>query len=120
MSAGEMLRQALHHFRFTNQQRCRDVFFDPQDWSLSDWGVALAGEVGEACNIIKKINRGDFKGEFVEKAYDSLAKERLADELADAFCYLDHVAARAGIDLGEAVVRKFNEVSNKKGSSVKL
>lgn len=27
------------------------------EWSLSDWGVAAAGEMGEALNIIKKLNR---------------------------------------------------------------
>ena len=30
------------------------------DWRLSQWSNALAGEVGESCNIIKKIERGDF------------------------------------------------------------
>ena len=26
-------------------------------WSLSDWVTALTGEVGEAANVIKKLNR---------------------------------------------------------------
>jgi len=113
MRDGEILETALKLFRDVNQRRCRDVFFEPTEWSLSDWGVALAGEVGEACNVVKKIRRNDFgtRGE---------GRDLLADELADVFCYLDHLAARAGIDLGAAVVRKFNEVSDKRGSTVKL
>ena len=27
------------------------------DWALSDWGVAMAGEAGEVCDVIKKLNR---------------------------------------------------------------
>ena len=28
-----------------------------EEWSLSDWAVAMVGEAGEACNQIKKFNR---------------------------------------------------------------
>jgi len=43
-----------------NKARCESATgFNHQisDWSLSDWMTALAGEVGEAANIIKKLNR---------------------------------------------------------------
>ena len=29
------------------------------DWSPMEWGCALAGEVGELCNFLKKMSRGD-------------------------------------------------------------
>jgi NTP pyrophosphatase (non-canonical NTP hydrolase) len=74
-------------------------------WSLADWSNATFGEVGEAANIIKKIRRGDF----------SLAEKRedLAMELADIFIYLDILATKAGINLGEAIKTKFNITSKK-------
>src|SRR5882757_2944807 len=79
-------------------------------WSLSDWATAVAGEVGEACNIIKKLNRirDGVRG---NKASDGELSDKLADEIADAVIYLDLLAARAGIDLGAAVVAKFNRTS---------
>lgn len=86
------------------------------DWSLSDWGVALAGEVGEAMNVIKKIRRkqdGVMAGETKDYA-------DLADELADSMLYLDLVAARAGIDLDKATIKKFNETSRKWGFDERL
>lgn len=88
---------------------------DGSDWKLSAWSNAVCGELGEAANIIKKIERGDFAGVGEEKARAMLAKE-----LADVATYLDLLAFRAGIDLGEAIVEKFNEVSERVGCDVKL
>jgi len=44
----------------------------------------------------------------------------IADEIADAMAYQDLLAARLGIDLGEAFVRKFNAVSARVGSPVRM
>ena len=85
---------------------------DGSDWSLGEWCNALTGEVGEAANIIKKIRRGDV-------TMDE-AKQSLADELADIQTYLDLLAFRAGIDLGAATIAKFNHVSRRVGSSVRI
>lgn len=85
---------------------------DGSDWSLSAWSNAVAGEVGEAANLIKKIERGDM-------TLDQ-ARPKLARELADVLCYLDLLAMRAGVDLGAATIVKFNEVSVRTGSSVRL
>lgn len=81
-----------------------------REWSLSDWMCATAGEVGEAANIVKKVLRGDFT---IDEARPELAKE-----LADVALYLDLVANLAGIDLGKAVLEKFNEVSVRVGSPI--
>lgn len=85
---------------------------DGSDWSLAQWSNAVLGELGESANIIKKIDRGDM----------SLAEARisLAKELADVQTYLDILAFRAGIDLGEATRVKWNEVSERVGCSIKL
>ncbi len=80
------------------------------DWSLSQWSNAVCGELGEAANLIKKIERGDFT---LEEARSDLAKE-----LADVVTYLDILAHRAGVDLGAATREKFNEVSQRVGSTV--
>jgi len=83
---------------------------DGSDWKLSAWSNAVCGELGEAANLIKKIERGDV-------SLDE-ARADLARELADVVTYLDILAFRAGIDLGEATIAKFNEVSKRVGSRV--
>lgn len=85
---------------------------DGSDWLLSQWSNAVLGELGEAANIIKKIERGDFS---LDEARISLAKE-----FADVVAYLDILAHRAGIDLGEATRAKFNEVSVRVGSPIRI
>lgn len=102
--------------REANVRRCNSSVFGGtkdethlQDWTPTDWACAVAGEVGEACNLIKKLRRGD-----------NIPIEEVAKELADVTCYLDLLAARLGIDLGAAVVAKFNEVSARVGSPIRL
>lgn len=85
---------------------------DGSDWALSAWSNATLGELGEAANIIKKIERGDLT---MEEARPALAKE-----LADTLIYLDILAFRAGISLGHATIEKFNEVSTKVGAAIYL
>lgn len=83
---------------------------DGSDWSLAEWCNAVTGELGEAANLIKKVQRGDY-------TLDE-ARQDLADEFADIVTYLDILAMRAGVDLGEAVRNKFNLVSHRVGADV--
>jgi NTP pyrophosphatase (non-canonical NTP hydrolase) len=85
---------------------------DGSDWSLCDWSNAVVGEIGEAANIIKKVRRGDLT---LEEARPALAKE-----FADAVTYLDILAMRAGIDLGEATTQKWDEVSERIGVLLRM
>lgn len=85
---------------------------DGSDWSLGEWMCALTGEVGEAANIIKKIRRGDYSLFNI--------KPQLADEFADIVIYLDLLAFRCGINLGAAVINKFNRSSVKVCSRIRL
>jgi len=101
--------------RAANMSRC--ARWHPRglsEWSLSDWGVATAGEMGEALNVVKKLNR-----ERDEIAGNDLSenelRQQLADELADVAIYLDIMAASEGIDLGRAIADKFNRTSKKVG-----
>jgi len=83
-----------------------------EDWKLSAWSNAVLGELGEAANIIKKIERGDF-------TLDE-ARQILAKEFADVQTYLDILAYKSGIDLGRATVNKFNEVSDRNNTPIHL
>jgi NTP pyrophosphatase (non-canonical NTP hydrolase) len=85
---------------------------DGSDWCLAQWCNAVTGELGEAANIIKKIERGDM-------TLDE-ARPQLADELADVQTYLDLLAFRAGVDLGRATIEKWNRVSQRVGCSLRL
>lgn len=98
-------RISFAEFREANKSRSQFIGTPGVTWDLPRWGNALAGEVGEACNIIKKIDRGDVPLEY--------AREALAKEIADAFAYLDLMAECAGISLADAVVSKFNEISER-------
>jgi NTP pyrophosphatase (non-canonical NTP hydrolase) len=77
---------------------------------LSFRGNELGGEVGEALNVIKKLERErhGWRG-----SRDTVA--HLAEELADVVICADLVAITAGIDLDEAVTAKFNATSEKVG-----
>lgn len=85
---------------------------DGSDWDLSAWSNAVLGELGEAANIIKKIRRGDITLEE--------ARPLLSREFADVQTYLDLLAFQAGIDLGAATIEKWNEVSERVGSDLRL
>lgn len=99
--------------REANLKRKVEAVFPSHDWTLEQWACAMAGEAGEACNVVKKIFRGDFESA-------SYPQQLLAHELADVIIYADLLAQKAGINLGEAVIDKFNQVSNKKGAVTKL
>lgn len=83
--------------------------------TLSYRGNELAGEVGEACNIIKKLER-----ERLGIRGSRATVGQLADELADVIICASLIAMAEGIDLGDAVVAKFNATSEKVGLSTRL
>ena len=95
--------------RKANSRRDQESYPFCDEWTLSDWGVALAGEVGEACNLIKKMRRGDH-----------IPSELIMNEIADVIIYADLLAISLGESLQDAVIRKFNDTSNIIGSKVKL
>lgn len=112
----------MNEFAAENRRRCEasNGFNHPLgSWSLSDWMTATLGELGEAANVAKKLNRvrdgipGNDKSEAELRAM-------LADEIADAFIYLDLMAQREGINLAEAVRRKFDATSRKIGYQPEL
>jgi NTP pyrophosphatase (non-canonical NTP hydrolase) len=83
--------------------------------SLSFRGNELAGEVGEACNVIKKLDR-ELMG--IKGSRDTV--EHLAQELADVVICADLIASAAGINLDEAIRDKFNATSEKHGFKTRM
>lgn len=96
--------------RNANLQRFSDYPCD--EWIIAQWITALVGEVGEFANNIKKVDRGDFSFEHVFK--------KLEQEIGDIQIYLDILAYKCGINLAEATILKFNEVSDRVGSPIKI
>jgi NTP pyrophosphatase (non-canonical NTP hydrolase) len=86
---------------------------DGSDWSIAEWTNAVAGEVGEACNIAKKIVRGDYADD------PELGLGLLLDELADVIIYCDIIiATQLKRNTGIVVANKFNEKSDDLGIDV--
>jgi NTP pyrophosphatase (non-canonical NTP hydrolase) len=89
-------------------------------WSLSDWFVEAGGEMGEAMNIAKKLNR--LRDNLIgnDKTTKDELMEKLADELGDAVISIQLVALSQGVNLEVAVARKFNKTSEKLGVKERL
>lgn len=92
-----------------NRTRLEKSFHPLNDWSPSDWSNAMAGECGEACNLTKKLRRGE-----------DIPVERTGQEIADTVIYADLLAQRLGLSLGDIVVKAFNAKSIEVGSDIRL
>lgn len=100
-------------FSIFNRRRCESpngFNHALNSWSLSDWFTATLGELGEAANIAKKLNRVR-DGIPGNKETPEELQAKLGEELADAYTYLDLLAQAAGVDLEQAVIDKFNKKS---------
>lgn len=114
LSLSELLSASLRRLPHFKNRKGEPAHTKPDgsDWSPAQWFQALLGELGEYANYRKKYERGDITlQEF---------KTEGAKELADAVCYLVLLAYHTDIKLDQAIKSKFNEVSDRVGSSVKL
>lgn len=95
----------LSELRRANRARQAEWCPD-QEPDLSYRGNELAGESGEACNVIKKLERErhGWRGSRATTA-------QLAAELADVVICADLIAMQEDIDLSQAVIDKFNLTS---------
>lgn len=109
-----------------NRERCNewhDGFPNNTDgWTGADWSNAMQGESGEFGNVVKKLRRLEFglrgsKGE--DKDRDVLLA-KLAKEAADTFLYLDLTCTFYGVNLAEAIIQKFNQVSEEQNLPQRL
>lgn len=85
----------------------RQLEWDPEGWaSNEDWRInELAGEVGEVCNVLKKLHRERYD---VRGSRSSVAA--LGEELADVAICIDLTAMQRGLD---PVVGRANEMSRR-------
>jgi NTP pyrophosphatase (non-canonical NTP hydrolase) len=100
-------------FSAINRQRCEshDGFKHRLDsWSTSDWFLATLGELGEAANNAKKLNRYR-DGIPGNKESEAALRDKLRKELGDTYVYLDLLAQSVGVDIGAAAVEVFNAKS---------
>lgn len=109
-------------FSKANRARCEspDGFnHDIDAWSLSDWMTATMGELGEAANVAKKLNRYR-DGINGNKETKAALLSKLKGEIADTFIYLDLMAQAAGFSLEEAVKVTFDTKSIEIGYPVRI
>lgn len=81
-------------------------------YNLFEMSGAAAGEAGELANECKKVRRGDVELHEV--------RQKIADEIGDVVTYLCLVAGMAGLSFNDCVVQKFNKVSDRVNSPIKL
>jgi NTP pyrophosphatase (non-canonical NTP hydrolase) len=91
------------------QERSKDratTMFPPQCMTPAFLAVAISGESGEMCNLVKKVMRGDY-------SLDSQRKE-LLKELADIMTYCDLFMTVLEANTGDELAAKFDEVSKRR------
>jgi len=96
-------------FRKANVERCVSSYHEVKAWSPAEWLMCLVGEVGELASELKKLRRGD-----------DVPMEKIRHEIGDIQAYLDLLADSLDVDLGEATKEKFNIVSLRTNSKVRL
>ena len=109
----------LSTLRPLNVQRAIEGFRCYDNQPLTYWTTALAGEVGELCNMIKKLQRVEKGGVDGGSSYSAkdISPEMLKEEIGGIAIYLDLLASLLGISLEEAIIDTFNSKSEKQGFS---
>lgn len=107
---------SFNDFQQINKDRA--AFWHGKDsvpWTGADWGNAMGGECGEAQNVIKKLRRIETGVVGKDDPQEPLLVQKLGDELADTITYAFLVADHYGINVGQAIARKFNAISEREG-----
>jgi NTP pyrophosphatase (non-canonical NTP hydrolase) len=107
----------LPAFRELNVRRAKDGFKCYDNQPLTYWTTALAGEVGELCNMIKKKQRVEGGGIDGGSSYTAkdINTDMLKEEIGGIAIYLDLLSSLLGISLEEAIIDTFNQKSEKHG-----
>lgn len=86
-----------------------------EEWSPAEWGNAAAGEMGELCNVLKKMLRISTDIQQANgKSFQQL-RQMAAQEIGDTFLYLDLVAQRLDLNIETCIRDTFNRVSDREG-----
>lgn len=105
----------IKEFSKINKERCEAPHgFNHalNSWSTSDWFTAVMGELGEAANVAKKLNRVR-DGIPGNKETREELQHNLGEELADTYIYLDLLFQSLGLDVEKCVLAKFDKTSQK-------
>ena len=84
-------------------------------WTPAEWACAAAGEMGEACNVVKKIFRLQKGAPSKREETVDFYTRQLEKEIGDTFIYLDLLAQRCGLDMYTCIATAFNQVSEREG-----
>lgn len=106
-------RLTFEAFSAANRERCESPqgFNHKVDaWNTSDWFLAVLGELGEAANCGKKLNRVR-DGIPGNKETPEAIREKMRKEIGDCFVYLDLLAQAHGFTVVGAAVEVFNAKS---------
>ncbi len=109
----------LEQLRRANSERAR--LWHERDgiaeWNVADWSNAAAGEMGEVCGAAKDLRALETATDqsLVSRHLVDACRSRLSDEIADTILYLALLAESQGIDLWDALVAKFDDVSRRFG-----
>ena len=120
------ITMTFDELRNKNAYRCETDFghalTGPDAWQPTDWTNAMAGEVGEACNVSKKLKRLAMNHALnrPEDRDHSELVHRLLLEVGDAVIYADLLCRVLGASLQDAVTLAFNGKSAEIGSKVLL
>lgn len=118
-----MFKLSFETFRIANRTRSKR-FFEPatvDNWSPADTLVGMIGELGEACNVMKKLKRAQLgmvnknkEGRQIDTLTDEV-RYKLMEEFAGAMLYFDQLAEHFGIDWQEAIEYTYNSKSEELG-----
>lgn len=97
----------FREFQEMNRTRCDEAFHPTKEWPIQNWALAIAGEAGELCNLVKKVIRGDFTLE--EK------RQEILEEIADVMTYCDLAMTHLDADTATELMAKFDKVSARIG-----
>lgn len=94
----------------------RGKFFDDfhyfEEKNVLYYSNAIAGELGEFSNMLKKMLRGD---KFDRDGKTLITPYLICTELADIIIYAEFITSIYGLSLSGILREKFNEVSINKG-----
>lgn len=103
----------LKKFRKISVERAKNGFKTYENVPITFWTTAIAGEVGELCNMVKKMERVKHGGIDAGSSYTaaSITPHMIKEEIGGIFIYLDLLASLWGFSMEEAIVSTFNEKS---------
>lgn len=96
------IEQAWERALRNSQRWFSDIHNEGPEYFLVHSALGLAGECGEAVDIVKKWHRDP------SASIGAIDKAKLGAELVDTLIYLLHIASATGIDLETAYHKKVN------------